>query len=586
MRPMARLRAALVGAAVAMGGVSNAWALSAGCNFINSLGSFHIAPGGLGINAGIFDRGEVITLTNIVVINGGVSLTLTSPASGTIVQGTTISVTVLLIGSSTIVGTATGGPGSESIINISCAAGSATGNTGSDTSASISQNIANAQTAVLNGQQMLQSYNDGISKGVAGSFSPGANGTGTASTARPTVLTAQTRMEGLRREEESLAEALAELPAGNTKEDLQRQLNAKRHELMYARASAALAAPSSERAGRSPSPSSMPERAHPASIETERGTMMAQPDRPGQPATQTDGGLVGRAPRQAAPMPQFSANAREFCDTADGNNAACEMLGKKWNAWLEGHVIGAVDSLAASNALGFVGSTGVDYKFLPWLAVGMSVGAETFETRLGTPGVRSGTIGISAAPYIGIRLDDNIFASIFAGLTSINYNNSPAVAVTAQFNALRVFFGGALTGVWREGMWRFQPTLSGAYGSEAQNAYTDSTGNAVQAQTVSYGRISVGPEVGYTFRRDDRNWSVEPFVLAKANLDFASSNAVTLNGLAVVLRPGTLGSGSLGLGVDTRFEKGFFLRLQGSYDSIGVTGLDIWTGLVRGGMTF
>ena len=291
---------------------------------------------------------------------------------------------------------------------------------------------------------------------------------------------------------------------------------------------------------------------------------------------------------QAAPIPQFSVNARdliEFCDAADGTSAACEMLGKTWNAGCT--AMSSAPSIAGGQqALGFVGSAGVDYKFLPWLAIGMSVGAETFETKLGTVGVRSGTIGISAAPYIGIRLDDNIFASIFAGLTSINYNNSPAVAVTAQFNALRVFFGGALTGVWREGAWRFQPTLSGAYGSEAQNAYTNSTGNAVQAQTVTYGRISARPEIGYMFRRDDRNWWMEPFVLAKANLDFASSNAVTLNGLAVTLRPGTLGSGSLGFGVDTRFERGFFLRLQGSYNSIGVTGLDIWTGLIRGGMTF
>ena len=113
-----------------------------------------------------------------------------------------------------------------------------------------------------------------------------------------------------------------------------------------------------------------------------------------------------------------------------------------------------------------------------------------------------------------------------------------------------------------------------------------SPGDVVSGQTVTYGRVSAGPEVGYTFWGPGRAWSVQPYVLAKANLDFASSNAVLLQGQSVVLRPGTLGSGSAGLGVDTRFSSGFYLRVQGSYDSIGVTGLDVLTGMIRGGITF
>ena len=223
---------------------------------------------------------------------------------------------------------------------------------------------------------------------------------------------------------------------------------------------------------------------------------------------------------------------------------------------------------------------------MPWLAVGMSVGIEGFETKFGTAGVRSGTVGLSATPYVGVRLDDNIFVSAFAGITSINYTNNPAAAVTARFAALRILFGGSLTGVWRDGAWRFQPTLAGTYGSETQPAYQDSTGTNVNGQTVSYGRVSAGPEVGYTFYAPDKKWSAEPFVLAKAALDFASSNATTLNGQSVVLRPGTLGSGSLGGGFEMRFDTGLYIRLQGSYDSLGVSGLDVWSGLIRGGVTF
>jgi hypothetical protein len=262
------------------------------------------------------------------------------------------------------------------------------------------------------------------------------------------------------------------------------------------------------------------------------------------------------------------------------------MLGKRWNVWAEARAIGVTDSLAASNALGFVGSTGIDYKFMPWLAVGMSLGIEGFETKYGTAGLRSGTIGLTAMPYVGVRLEENIYASAFVGLTSINYNNNPSTAVSARFAALRFMFGGAVSGVWNYGAWRLQPTLQGTYGTETQYGYTDSVGTVVAGQVVNYGRISAGPEVGYSFQGPDKQYRIEPFVLAKINLDFASTNAVALNGQAVALRPGTLGSGSAGAGVAVNFESSFYLRLQGSYDSIGVSGLDVWSGLIRGGMTF
>lgn len=51
-------------------------------------------------------------------------------------------------------------------------------------------------------------------------------------------------------------------------------------------------------------------------------------------------------------------------------------------------------------------------------------------------------------------------------------------------------------------------------------------------------------------------------------------------------RPATMGSRPAGLGVDTRFSSGLYLRVQGSYDSIGATGLDVLTGLIRAGMAF
>jgi hypothetical protein len=259
----------------------------------------------------------------------------------------------------------------------------------------------------------------------------------------------------------------------------------------------------------------------------------------------------------------------------------------KWNAWAEGRVIGLTDSIARQSTLGFAGTAGVDYKFQPWLAVGLSLGVENYETRFNLPGVHSGQTGVTVLPYLGMRLTDNVFAEGFVGLTKLYYNVTPGTNITGTFDSLRFFFGGALSGVWHDGNWRFQPSILGAWGSETQNAYTDSNNTFVPTQTITFGRIGAGPEIGYTFKDDRRGWSFEPFGLAKFNVDFSSTPIYTFYGLTpVVARSGTQASGQVGGGMAMLLDEGFYLRVQASYDSIGVPGLDVWSGRIRAGKTF
>jgi hypothetical protein len=59
-----------------------------------------------------------------------------------------------------------------------------------------------------------------------------------------------------------------------------------------------------------------------------------------------------------------------------------------------------------------------------------------------------------------------------------------------------------------------------------------------------------------------------------------------VNGTAVILRAGTQASGAVGGGAELRFPAGFYFRAQGAYESLGVAGLDVWTAILRGGMSF
>jgi hypothetical protein len=344
-------------------------------------------------------------------------------------------------------------------------------------SASNIQPMLNAQVGVFNGQQTLRSFNDWLSKTIVASFNQGRRPTQGAAE-RLGTLSAYANLKRLRGEERELTEELADIRAGagtadGTAVDLERRLASVRQQLIYARTAAQLSSDPEGRGGRIEQASA----SSGYTLVPEMSVGGAQP---------------------SAKAPDISLGTRdlaEMCAPGDGTGGTFDQ---KWNVWLEGRVVGASDSVLQNNVFGFNGSGGTDYKLQPWLALGLAVGVETYETKFGTSGTRAGTVGLSLMPYVGVRLSDNVTASAFTGFTHINYNTSPGAGITAQFEALRLMMGGAVTGVWREENWRFQPSLSGTFGSETQNAYVDSQANAIGAQTLYYGRVSAGPEIGYT----------------------------------------------------------------------------------------
>jgi hypothetical protein len=494
-----------------------------------------------------FKAGDVLTVTNTATFLGGVVLSLTAaaPFNVTANLGETKSMTATATGSVDLTFTGTSIiVGATSTISFTCiTSGSASSGATAGT-----QLANNANTGIVYGQQTLQSYSDWVTKSVVNSFTN--TGGGTATAARRDASAAVP--ERLALEAGDLETEIADLKAQGADEtrlaEPRRKLAKLRIDLALARANAA---------PRTPAQSTADE----ASFQV-------------QPTQREDR------------SPSLSLNNRDlasFCDTSDACDPATD---RRWNVWLEGRVLGATDSVAQTNAFGANGLAGFDYKILPWLAAGLSAGVESYRTVFGTSGSRSSSIGVSVAPYVGVRLADNIFAAAFAGLSTLTYNNNPSASTTANFQALRFYFGGSLSGVWHDGPWRFQPTLQGAYGNETQYGYTDSAGTVVPGQIISYGRVALGPEVGYTLKRENVGATIEPFVTARGALDFATNTIGVFGGTPVIVRSGTLGSGSAGLGVNVSFDAGFYARLQASYDSIGVAGLDLWTGSLRGGLRF
>jgi hypothetical protein len=500
--------------------------------------------GGTPLNLGPFSlalgAGDTITLidgaggfpTNTLTV-GSTSSSFTNVGSTSIVVATAGTYTV---------SAALGPPAPPGTASLFCTPGRST--------SVVPQNISNAQTAAANGLRTLQNYQEWVTKGILGTFGM-TRGGDIATAPRREAPSAASRQGSLATEAREAAEELASLPTDDERSTgLKHRLESIRRDMNYARVSARVSSPQAADA------------------------VDATSQAPGEP----DGVKSARLP--AAPEIHLGT-----CDLSDACQATAPD-GARWNVWLEGRVVGATDSVARTNALGFAGATGADYKVLPWLALGLSVGVESYETSFGVPGMRTGSVGVTALPYFGMRLHENVYAEGFVGFTKLNYNTNPSAGISGAFDAYRIFVGGALTGVWYEGQWRIQPSILGAYGTESQNGYTDSSGTAVFGQTISYGRIAAGPEIGYTFRDEARNWSFEPFVIAKANVDFASSPVYSFNNGTTIVRAGTQAFGLLGVGMAMQLDRGFYLRLQASYDSIGVSGLDVWSGRLRAGINF
>jgi autotransporter-like protein len=531
-----------------------AQAQSPGCTAVNGFSlSFNAgdAPGPIFTPGGAHAAGDSVTIT--LTLGAGAVLTdfgIIPPEGGgafNITGNPNTTTVVVHIVATAVTGSfeinASGPAGSAGTLSFAC--GNAA-TTGPSRIGAAQQNAMNAQVATANGQQVLQQSNDAIKLGILSAFSAGS----TSQTAQAR-LADRAKIEKLANQEAELVQQLADLPAvpgDGRRRELEQRLALTQRNLAFARTARAAAGPMST----------------PVDNALDR----------------TAGGEERKSAAAPTAMRISGAQLGDFCAADD---CQADPSTTRWNGWFDGRLVGATDSLAQQNAFGFVGVGGVDYKIMPWVTLGLSVGTEAFNTKFGINGAYVSTNGVSVAPYVGVRLDPNVFVSAFVGGTHLNYSTMPQPGQAGQFEAWRFMVGGSLTGVWRMGPWRLQPSVDIAYGSEAQNGFTDSVGTVVPSQVVQYGRLRGGPEIGYRFDFNDRGWSLEPFVLARGNLDFATNNASFVNGQMVSLRG--QGSGGVGAGFVVQ-GRGFNVRGDVAYDSIGLTGFDLWTGRLRAGWSF
>jgi hypothetical protein len=294
-----------------------------------------------------------------------------------------------------------------------------------------------------------------------------------------------------------------------------------------------------------------------------RAAIAAELARSGEPTT---------AP--AAPLPPTPGGP------AEATRRLPEAGATPLNVWAAGAVIG-LDNRQDSTVFNATITTvlgGADYLFGPNLLVGLAGGYERyrFDTTFNSGSFKGE--GLTLGPYAGLRLADRIVLDVWAGATFLRYRMTDE-AGGDNFSARRWFASGNLTGTWQWGPWRVAPRASIFYVEEEQ---TDIEG-LTAGQIVRLGRVSLGPEIGYTIPLESERLRIELFGFAKSEYDFATDDNVPL--ASGPFRHQRWG-GRVGGGANIAWHPNFTARIQGSYNGLGQNGFDSWSGELRIGLRF
>ena len=192
----------------------------------------------------------------------------------------------------------------------------------------------------------------------------------------------------------------------------------------------------------------------------------------------------------------------------------------------------------------------------------------------GSNGLGSNGQGWMAGPYLAAKLTPNL---VFDARAAVGQSNNKLVTDTAgeeAFSTDRSLLFGRLSGYWSLGAWRFTPSIAASYYRETQKAMTTSDGVSIPSQSLTLGRVSFGPEIGYAFKSP--NGTVfEPLLGIKGLWDFATDNSQTAASAAPA------GSGlrfSLELGAQLKLPSGVMLRGTGSFEGLGDNHLQSYHG--------
>lgn len=243
-----------------------------------------------------------------------------------------------------------------------------------------------------------------------------------------------------------------------------------------------------------------------------------------------------------------------------------------WDLWAEAQYDHFADAGDRSGEFA-IGYLGLDCQIHPAAIAGLLVQADWMDDAIGSTDSDTDGTGWMAGPYATVRLAPNLFFDIRAAWGQSD-NDTNVAGVTGNFDTQRWLVHGRLTGNVQRGDTRITPEISVYYIQEDLDAYVDSSGTSVAAQTVSLGRLQFGPEIARRFEMP-AGYFIEPQLAIRGMWDFDANDDVTVSGLTY-----STGDfrGLVEVALTIQRPSDFNLRISARYDGIGVAGYDAFGG--------
>jgi hypothetical protein len=278
------------------------------------------------------------------------------------------------------------------------------------------------------------------------------------------------------------------------------------------------------------------------------------------PGTTSDSG--NRAPNQTTYL-----NSR---DTGRNAGAADKPFGV-WiqgaHTWIDNGQVGASADGTAANLV-----TGLDYKLTDRLVIGVAGVYETVDVDTNTINGRGNVQneGFGLSPYLGYQLTPRWTATLSGSYNWLSYDTKRTNnTISGSYDATRWTVNAGLGGIYSAGRFRMLPEVGVLYLEEKADAFTESNGQANASNTIKLGRLSAGGKVGYAMN------TMMPYFKLIGEYDFEHPDALAIGNGTFTNDDDT--GGKVGLGVDFFSAGPFSGNLEGSYDSLGRTDLDVWT---------
>jgi len=168
--------------------------------------------------------------------------------------------------------------------------------------------------------------------------------------------------------------------------------------------------------------------------------------------------------------------------------------------------------------------------------------------------------GWMVGPYATLKLSEHVYGDVRAAWGSSDNTVSPLGTFRDAFETSRALYSGALIGVFEvSDKTSFRPEISMRYYSEEQEAYRDSYGVMIPAQSIDQGDLTFSPRFDTEFDLD-RGWAFRPFISADGIYTFGAPDESPLEeALRVRFEIGGLLFKRDGLGIN----------LSANFDGIG-----------------